>query len=59
VEYAVHVAAEAGVRRLALFHHDPSHDDVFIDCLVERARLMAGARIDEVLAASEGLTIVL
>lgn len=59
VEFAVHVAAEAGVRRLALFHHDPTHDDTFIDCLVERARLMAGTRVEEVLAASEGLTIVL
>lgn len=59
VEYAVHVAAEAGVRRLALFHHDPTHDDVFIDCLVDRARMMAGRRIEEVLAAAEGLTIVL
>ena len=59
VEYAVHVAAEADVRRLALFHHDPTHDDVFIDCLVDRARMMAGRRIEEVLAAAEGLTIVL
>jgi phosphoribosyl 1,2-cyclic phosphodiesterase len=59
VEFAVHVAAEAGVRRLALFHHDPTHDDAFIDCLVDRARLTAGSRIEEVLAASEGLTIVL
>ena len=55
----MHVAAEAGVRRLALFHHDPTHDDAFIDCLVEKARLMAGRRVEEVLAASEGLTIVL
>lgn len=59
VEYAVHVAAEAGVRRLALFHHDPTHDDAFIDCLVEKARLLAGRRVEEVLAAAEGLTIVL
>ena len=59
VEFAVHVAAEAGVRRLALFHHDPAHDDAFVDCLLERARLAAGPRVEEVLAASEGLTIVL
>lgn len=59
VEFAVHVAAEAGVRRLALFHHDPTHDDAFLDGLVEQARSMAGRRVDEVLAASEGLTIVL
>jgi phosphoribosyl 1,2-cyclic phosphodiesterase len=59
MEYAVHVAAEAGVRRLVLFHHDPTHDDAFLDCLLEQARLMAGRRVEEVLAASEGLTIVL
>lgn len=59
VEFAVHVAAEAGARRLALFHHDPTHDDDFIDCLVARARMIAGPRVEEVLAASEGLTIVL
>jgi len=59
MEFAVHVAAEAGVKRLALFHHDPTHDDDFVDCLVARARLVAGKRIDEVMAAAEGLTVVL
>jgi phosphoribosyl 1,2-cyclic phosphodiesterase len=59
VEFAVHVAAEAGVRRLALFHHDPTHDDDLLDCLLHRARLAAGRRVEEVLAASEGLTVVL
>jgi phosphoribosyl 1,2-cyclic phosphodiesterase len=59
MEYAVHVASEAGVRRLALFHHDPTHGDDFVDCLVEQARVLAGPRVEEVLAAAEGLTIVL
>jgi len=59
VEYAVHVAAEAGVRRLALFHHDPTHGDDLMDCLLQQACLAAGNRVEEVLAASEGLTIVL
>ena len=27
VDYAVHVAREAGARKLALFHHDPVHGD--------------------------------
>lgn len=34
VEYAVDVCNEAGVKRLALFHHDPSHDDDLLDHLV-------------------------
>lgn len=59
VDYAVHVAAEANVKRLALFHHDPSHDDDMVDCLLAGARVSAAGRIDEVMAAYEGLTIVL
>ena len=59
VDYAVHVAAEAGARRLALFHHDPSHDDAMVDCLQAGARVTAAGRIGEVVAAAEGLTIVL
>ncbi len=33
-EQAVHVALEAKVGRLALFHHDPDHDDDFVKGLV-------------------------
>lgn len=32
------VAQRAGVGELALFHHDPSHDDAFLDALGVRAR---------------------
>ncbi|PRP92198.1 ribonuclease Z [Enhygromyxa salina] len=32
------VAEAAGVRELCLFHHDPSHDDGFMDALAARAR---------------------
>ena len=59
VDYAVHVAVESGARRLALFHHDPAHDDAFVDCLLAGARLKAAGRLEEVVAAAEGLTIVL
>jgi ribonuclease BN (tRNA processing enzyme) len=58
VEYAVEVAAQAGVRTLALFHHDPSHTDVRIDELLAQARDLADERdVGEVIAASEGLTL--
>ncbi len=58
--YAVHVAAQAGARRLALFHHDPAHGDDEIDRLVEEAgRLPAAARLDAVVGAAEGLTLEL
>lgn len=59
VDYAVHVGREAGVKRLALFHHDPAHDDDIVDCLLAGARVLAGAAIDEVVAAAEHTTIVL
>jgi ribonuclease BN (tRNA processing enzyme) len=56
--YAVHVATEAGARRLALFHHDPSHTDKEIDRMLARVRrLGAQYRLDDVTAASEGWTI--
>ena len=40
VDYAVEVAAQSGAKRLALFHHDPSHDDTRIDELLVRARAL-------------------
>jgi phosphoribosyl 1,2-cyclic phosphodiesterase len=32
------IAQEVGAKRLILFHHDPDHEDVFVDGLVEKAR---------------------
>ena len=59
-EYAVAVAAAAGVRRLVLFHHDPAHDDDVLDAMCDEARRLPTADgIEEILAASEGLTISL
>lgn len=59
IEYAVHVAAVAGVGRLVLFHHDPSHDDDTLDALVQAARDLPSAVGFEILAAHEGLTLSL
>jgi len=61
VDYALHIAAEAGVRRLVLFHHDPSHDDAFVDRLLQETsrKATAAATLQEVIAAYEGLTISL
>jgi phosphoribosyl 1,2-cyclic phosphodiesterase len=58
VEYAVHVAAASGARRLALFHHDPARQDDAVDALLEDARRLGAERgLDEVFAAYEGLTV--
>jgi phosphoribosyl 1,2-cyclic phosphodiesterase len=60
-EEAVALAADASVRRLALFHHEPEHGDAEIDGLVAVARREAKARgrPTEVLAAQEGMTLTL
>ncbi len=60
VDYAVEVAARAGVGTLVLFHHDPCHNDVRLDELHARARSVAAGRgLHDVVAAFEGLTVVL
>jgi phosphoribosyl 1,2-cyclic phosphodiesterase len=56
VEYAVAVAKAAEVERLVLFHHDPVHDDAWLDCLLTAARRTAGNEL-EVISAYEGLTV--
>jgi phosphoribosyl 1,2-cyclic phosphodiesterase len=60
VGYAVLVAKQAGVKTLALFHHDPAHDDVVVDGLLSDARAHARAiHGSEVVAAYEGQVIEL
>jgi ribonuclease BN (tRNA processing enzyme) len=60
IGYAVHVAAEAGARRLSLFHHDPDHTDEILDRLVDTALSAPGAsRLEAVSAAAEGSSIEL
>ncbi len=58
VEYAVEVARRAGVRSLALFHHDPAHSDALVDTLAslasDRARQAGGFGV---VAAYEGLVL--
>ncbi len=59
VDYAVQVARVAGARRLALFHHCPSHSDRDVDLILEHARELSaqieGPKI--VVAAYEGLCL--
>ena len=53
---AVALALDAGVRKLVLFHHDPSHDDAAIDSMLAGARKLAAKSESylEVEAAREG-----
>jgi phosphoribosyl 1,2-cyclic phosphodiesterase len=58
VDYAVLVAKEAAVKRLALFHHDPGHSDDDLDELLDGARCTATYMgVPEVMAAYEGLAL--
>lgn len=57
IEYAVWVAAQSGAARLALFHHDPSHDDDLLDEIVEMAMVCGREHGVDVFAAREGLTV--
>jgi phosphoribosyl 1,2-cyclic phosphodiesterase len=56
----VDLAVQAGVRRLALTHHDPMHSDREVDVLVSEGELRArrhGAEELDVFAAREGVTL--
>jgi ribonuclease BN (tRNA processing enzyme) len=56
--FAVHVAAEAKVKRLLLSHHDPSHNDRDIDRILTLARRLPEAKeIEDVSSAHEGQSI--
>ena len=56
---SVALAINGNVRRLALFHHDPSHNDEQIDQMVEAARKLASRTRLIVFGASENGTTVI
>lgn len=47
------IARECNGKHLLLFHHDPDHDDVFVEGLVEKAR----RKFPNATGAAEGLEI--
>src|SRR6266404_7575045 len=60
ISSAVFLALDAKVRRLLLFHHDPSHDDTMVDAVLDDARRLireSGKEL-EVDAAREGEEIL-
>jgi ribonuclease BN (tRNA processing enzyme) len=57
VEYAVWLACQSGVKKLALFHHDPSRRDDDLDVLLKCAAQLGERHGLEVIAASEGLAV--
>ena len=58
---AVSLAAQANVKRLCLFHHDPDHDDSFLEKILVAARALVAQRRKafDCLMAAEGLTVTI
>ena len=56
---AIALAADAGVARLVLFHHDPGRTDEAVDAVLAAARELASRRAPglEVLVARDGLVL--
>ena len=59
VDYAVWAAIECGVKKLALFHHDPTRSDQAVDELLAAAKRRGEKHGVEVFAASENQVVSL
>ncbi|RVT91100.1 GAF domain-containing protein [Sphingomonas crocodyli] len=57
VEYALRVGREAGARKLALTHHDPSRHDGAVDDVMAQLSASAQPNDPELFAAAEGMVI--
>jgi phosphoribosyl 1,2-cyclic phosphodiesterase len=60
-DYTVKIAIGAKVNTLILFHHDPVHDDEFVDTIIEAAKKISwqtGSNM-QILGAQEGLELSL
>jgi phosphoribosyl 1,2-cyclic phosphodiesterase len=60
-DYVAEIACKAQVKRLAIYHHDPGHDDAFVDRMVEDVRQILKSKNAsiECFGAKEGLEVVL
>jgi phosphoribosyl 1,2-cyclic phosphodiesterase len=56
-DQALEVCIEAGVRRLVLYHHAPSHHDEMMDQLAADYAKLGAARGIEIVTAYEGMTL--
>lgn len=59
IGYALHVARRANVGTVALFHHDPGHDDDTLDRIAAEAQRHVGGQGPRVVMAHEGLKLSL
>ncbi len=59
VDEVVRLAKLGEVKKLYLFHHDPSHDDARVDAMLAHARSLADGSSVQVFAATEGEVVTL
>jgi phosphoribosyl 1,2-cyclic phosphodiesterase len=61
IESVVEFAIKANVKQLALYHHDPAHDDATIDMMVNHAQKLLQAQKSTIkcFGAAEGLEVKL
>ena len=52
-------AIESGVKRLAITHHDPQHDDLFLERELTELRSRYGSAKLDIFLAREGQSVVL
>jgi phosphoribosyl 1,2-cyclic phosphodiesterase len=57
VDYAIWLAGECDVKTLALYHHDPLHDDRMLDVMADEIERTCDGSV-EVVIAREGQTLV-
>jgi phosphoribosyl 1,2-cyclic phosphodiesterase len=54
VDYTVRLGIRAGVKKLLLFHHDPSHSDDMVDQILAHCQALAAGADMQIEAAAEG-----
>ncbi len=58
IESVMELAKENNVKRLYTFHHDPYHNDFYIDGMIKKARRRAGSNLS-ITGAREGMVVTL
>ena len=60
-DYTVKISLQAGAKLLVLFHHDPMHDDDFVDAIVDAAKKISwqAGSSTKIIGAQEGLELSL
>jgi phosphoribosyl 1,2-cyclic phosphodiesterase len=57
VDYTVGLGIKGGVKKLLLFHHDPSHSDAVVDQILVHCQALAGSSEMKIEPATEGAAL--